>query len=338
MATPLIEDPLFERLIDLESSIENLGSGCVWSEGPAWIPRQQAVIWSDIPNNRIMRWTETGGIEVDRTDVEFTNGRTLDLEGRLVVCSHGHRRIERVEPDGTITALATHYQGARLNSPNDVVVKSDGSIWFTDPPYGILSDREGHAAEPELPGCYVFRLEPASGELTIVTDLLVHPNGLAFSVDESILYVSDTSGSNDPEGHHHIMVFDVVDGRTLSNPRVFAEITPGLADGFRIDRSGHLFTSAEDGIHVLTPEGRRIGKIPIPEVTSNCVFGGPDGSDLFVTASTSLYRVRTKTTGAPRPLPPRRDNLARSKHQERDGSHPGREDGMEPSTGGEFHG
>ncbi|HLF42417.1 MAG TPA: SMP-30/gluconolactonase/LRE family protein [Acidimicrobiia bacterium] len=303
MATPLIEDPLFERLIDPQAPIENLGSGCVWSEGPAWIPRQQAVIWSDIPSNRIMRWTETGGVEIDRTNVGFTNGRTLDLDSRLVVCSHGHRRIERVEHDGTITALATHYQGARLNSPNDVVVKSDGSIWFTDPPYGILSDGEGDATESELSGCFVFRFEPASGVLTVATDLLVHPNGLAFSVDESILYASDTSRSIDPAGNHHIMAFDVEGDSSLTNPRVFAEISPGLADGFRVDRTDHVFTSAEDGIHVLTPEGHRIGKIPLPEVTSNCVFGGPDGNDLFITASTSLYRIRTKTTGAPRLSP-----------------------------------
>jgi len=303
MPTALIEDPLFENLIVPTASIERLGGDCVWAEGPAWLPDRKAVIWSDIPNNRIMRWTDEKGVEIDRTDVEFTNGRTLDLEGRLVVCSHGHRRIERIEHDGTVTALAANYEGRRLNSPNDVVVKSDGSIWFTDPPYGILSDREGHAAAQELPGCYVFRLDPESGALTIVTDLLVHPNGLAFAVDESILYVSDTSGGGDPAGNHHIMAFDVADGSTLRNPRVFAEITPGLADGFRVDRTGHIFTSAADGIQVLTPDGRRIGKIPIPEVTSNCVFGGPDGTDLFITASSSLYRVQTKTTAAPRPLP-----------------------------------
>lgn len=300
MSTPIIEDPSFEELIDPSALIECLGGGCVWSEGPAWIPSRQAVNWSDIPNNRIMRWTEAAGVEVERSEVEFTNGRTLDLEGREVVCSQGHRRIERVEDDGTITSLVSSYQGARLNSPNDVVVKSDGSIWFTDPPYGILSDREGHAADPELPGCYVFRLDPVSGTLTVATDLLVHPNGLAFSVDESVLYISDTSGSIDPAGNHHIMVFDVENGTALRNPRVFAEITPGLPDGLRVDQTDHVFTSAGDGIHVLTPEGRRIGRIPIPEVTSNCVFGGPDGTDLFMTATTSLYRVRTKTTGAPR--------------------------------------
>ncbi|MDP9493634.1 MAG: SMP-30/gluconolactonase/LRE family protein [Actinomycetota bacterium] len=303
MTTPLIEDPLFEELIDPTTSIDRLGGDCVWAEGPAWLPDRKAVIWSDIPNNRIMRWTEDNGVEVDSIEVEYTNGRTLDLEGRQVVCSHGHRRIERIEHDGTVTALASHYEGRRLNSPNDVVVKSDGSIWFTDPPYGILSDREGHAAEPELPGCYVFRLDPESETLTIVTDLLVYPNGLAFSLDESILYVSDTSGSDDPEGNHHIMAFDVLDGRTVANPRIFAEVRPGISDGFRVDRTGHIFTSAGDGVHVLTPDGRRIGKIPVPEVTSNCVFGGPDGTELFMTATSSLYRVRTKTTGAPRTLP-----------------------------------
>jgi gluconolactonase len=301
MTTPIVEDPSFETMIDQGARVEHLGGDCIWAEGPAWLPDRQSVIWSDIPNNRIMRWSEETGVEVDGRDVEFTNGRTLDLEDRVVFCSHGHRGIERVEHDGTTTSLVTHYQGARLNSPNDVVVKSDGSIWFTDPPYGILSNREGHAADPELPACYVFRLEPESGALTIVTDLLVHPNGLAFSLDESILYVSDTSGSIDPEGNHHIMAFDVIDGGTLSNPRVFAEISPGLADGFRVDRTGHVFTSAGDGIHVLDPGGGRVGKIPIPEVTSNCVFGGPDGSDLYITATTSLYRIRTKTTAAPRP-------------------------------------
>ena len=301
MSTPIFEEQSFEELIDPAAIVERLGGDCVWAEGPAWLPDRQAVIWSDVRRNRIMRWTESGGVEVEETDVEFTNGRTLDLEGRVVACSQGHRRIERVEHDGTVTPLVATYEGARLNSPNDVVVKSDGSIWFSDPPYGILTNEEGHAADPELPGCYVFRFDPQIGGLTIVADLLVHPNGLAFSVDESVLYISDTSGAVDPAGNHHIMAFDVINDTTLRNPRVFAEITPGLPDGFRVDRTDHVFTSAGDGIHVLTKDGGRIGRIPVPEVTSNCVFGGPDGTDLFMTATTSLYRVRTRTTGAPRP-------------------------------------
>ena len=300
MSTPIIEDRSLEKLIDPAAVVERLGGDCVWAEGPAWLPRRQAVIWSDVRRNRIMRWTESDGVEVERTDVEFTNGRTLDLEGREVVCSQGHRRIERVEHDGTITPLVSSYRGSRLNSPNDVVVKSDGTVWFSDPPYGILSNEEGYAAEPELAGCYVFRFDPATGDTTIVTDVMGHPNGLAFSVDEAVLYISDTIGGVDPAGAHHIMAFDVENGSELRNPRVFAEITPGMPDGLRVDSTGHVFTSAGDGIHVLTSEGRRIGKIPIPEVTSNCVFGGPDGTDLFMTATTSLYRIRTRTTGAPR--------------------------------------
>jgi gluconolactonase len=300
MTTPIFEDRSLEELIDPAEAVERLGGDCVWSEGPAWLPRRQTVIWSDVRRNRVMRWTERNGVEVERTDVEFTNGRTLDLEGREVACSQGHRRIERVEHDGTITPLVSSYQGSRLNSPNDVVVKSDGSIWFSDPPYGIINDEEGHAAEPELAGCFVFRFDPATGQMDIVTDLMGHPNGLAFSVDESVLYISDTIGGVDPAGNHHIMAFDVVNSSQLRNPRVFAEITPGMPDGLRVDKTGHVFTSAGDGIHILTSEGRRIGKIPIPEVTSNCVFGGPDGTDLFMTATTSLYRIRTRTTGAPR--------------------------------------
>jgi len=298
---PLIEDPTLANLINGSATIERLGGDCLWAEGPAWLPRRNAVVWSDVRRNRIMRWTEEAGVEVERTEVEYTNGRTLDREGREVVCSQGHRRIERVEEDGTITPLVSSYQGSRLNSPNDVVVKSDGTIWFTDPPYGILTSEEGHAADPELPGCYVFRFDPVTLTLTIVTDLMVHPNGLAFSLDESVLFISDTGGAIDPAGNHHIMAFDVENGTQLRNPRLFAEISPGFPDGLRVDRTGHVFTSAGDGIHILTPNGRRIGKIPLPEVTSNCVFGGPDGSDLFMTATTSLYRVRTRTAKAPRP-------------------------------------
>lgn len=288
----VFEDLSLDALLEPGSAAELLGSGCVWAEGPTWIPARQVVMWSDIPNDRVMRWSVAGGVEVERSGVEFTNGRALDHTGGLVTCSHGNRRVEVWGADGTVSSLVSTYEGHRLNSPNDVVVKSDGTIWFTDPPYGILSDREGHAADPELPGCFVFRFDPTTGDLTLMTDLLTHPNGLAFSPDESVLYVSDTADD------HHIMAFDVVDGRSLTRPRVLAVIEPGKPDGFRVDVTGHIFTSAADGVQVLTPEGHRIGRIPIPEVTSNCAFGGPDGSDLFITATTSLYRIRTRTTGA----------------------------------------
>jgi gluconolactonase len=188
-----------------------------------------------------------------------------------------------------------------LNSPNDLVVKSDGSIWFTDPPYGILSDREGYKAESELGDNYVFRLDPATGDLTIVTDEIEEPNGLAFSPDESLLYIADTSAALRELGNHHIMQFDVIDGRTLCNGRLFAEINPGLADGFRLDISGNIFTSALDGVHVYTPDGARIGKIPVPEKVANVTFGGPDKNRLFITASTSLYAVTLNTRGIQKP-------------------------------------
>jgi gluconolactonase len=289
---PVFEDHSLGALIDPDATVERLGQGCEWAEGPAWVPQRGVVLWSDIPNDRVMRWSAEGGVEVERVEVEFTNGRALDATGAVVTCSHGHRRLERWEPDGRVAPLVSHYQGRRLNSPNDVVVRSDGSIWFTDPPYGIQSDREGHPSEQELAGCYVFRFDPASGALSVATDLLARPNGLAFSPDESVLYVSDTGDA------HHIMAFDVIGGVALHNPRVLAVIEPGVPDGFRVDRTGHIFTSSGDGIHVLTPDGRRIGRIPVPEVTSNCAFGGPDGTDLFITATTSLYRVATRTRSA----------------------------------------
>ena len=304
MTVPVQEDQRFAGLVDEQARVEHLGGDCIWAEGPVWLPERQALVWSDIPNNRAMRWTDAEGVVVDATEVEFTNGRTLDREGRQVVCSHGHRRIERVEPNGEVTALATHYEGRRLNSPNDVIVKSDGTIWFSDPPYGILSDREGHASEPDLPACYVFRLDPSTGDLTVMTDAPIHPNGLAFSPDESILYVSDTYGGGDSIGNHDIMAFDVVGGGDrLANPRTFVVIYPGVADGFRVDQHGNIWTSAGDGIHVYDPESIRLGRIPVPEVTSNCAFGGPDGSQLFITATSSLYRIDTLTLAADRPLP-----------------------------------
>jgi gluconolactonase len=234
--------------------------------------------------------------------VEFTNGHTLDRDGSVVSCSHGNRRIERRTPDGVVTPLVDRYRNRRLNSPNDVVIKSDGTIWFTDPPYGIASDHEGHAATSEQDANHVFRFDPATGELTAVTAEVEEPNGLAFSVDESILYVSDTSAAlrDDGSGNHQIVSFDVVDGRTLSPRGVFAVVEPGLPDGFRVAETGHLVTSSASGLQIFTGDGRAIGRIDLPEKTSNCVFGGPDGRTLFVTASTSLYRIPMRVGGAVR--------------------------------------
>ena len=297
------DDPVLAEFIDPDATPERLASGCIWTEGPVWLPAahplgdadEGVVLFSDIPNDRICRWSERIGFTVWREGVEFTNGHTLDRQGRLVSCSHGNRRIERTGDDGSVTPLVSHYQGRRFNSPNDLVVASDDAIWFTDPPYGIISDHEGHAAESEIGVHYVFRLEPDTGALVAVTDVLIDPNGLAFSPDESILYVADTSAARLKDqgggGEHHILAFDVVGGRALDRPRVFTEIEPGVPDGFRVTSRGWVVTSAGDGVHVYHPDGHRLGRIPIPEVVSNCCFGGPDGLTLFITATSSLYRI-----------------------------------------------
>jgi gluconolactonase len=297
-------DPRFAPVATHAPALERLCTGAVWSEGPVWLPQTGQLLWSDIPNNRMLAWHPQQGMTVWRERVEFTNGHVLDAQGALLHCSHGLRALVRTRFSADDLPLADEllvdrYQGRRLNSPNDVVVKRDGSIWFTDPPYGILSDHEGHRAERELPGHYVFRYCPASGALRIASDWLEHPNGLAFSPDESLLYVSDTSAALRPDGgHHHIVAFDVLGGQDLANPRVFAVVTPGLADGFRVDRHGFLYTSSEDSVQVYHPDGSRIGVIPVPEKVGNVCFGGPGGNELFICASSSLYRIVLNTRGA----------------------------------------
>jgi gluconolactonase len=292
----------FWDVVAPDASVEKLGGQCQWSEGPVWVPSLEAVLWSDIPNDRIMAWSQDRGVWEWATSVEFTNGHTLDRDGTIVSCSHGHRRIERRSLDGAVTPLVDRYQDGRLNSPNDVVVKSDGTIWFSDPPYGIASDHEGHAAESEQDANHVFRFDPSTGELAAVTSMVEEPNGLAFSVDESTLYVSDTSAAlrDDGTGNHQIVAFDVIDGSTLSFREVFAVVEPGLPDGFRVTETDHVVTSSASGLQVFTAQGEAIGRIDLPEKTSNCVFGGPDGRTLFVTASSSLYRVPMKVRGAVR--------------------------------------
>jgi gluconolactonase len=296
-ATIEVRDPRMLDLVAGDAVLERLWTGAEWTEGPVWIPAGGTLLFSDIPNNRLLRWTESG-VTVAMSPSGFMNGHTLDLGGRVIACEHGGRRISRIDPDGAVRNVVDRYGGKRLNSPNDVVVKSDGTIWFSDPPYGIVGNREGRKADSELGGCYVFRFDPRTGELDIATDLVEEPNGLAFSPDERILYVSDTSAALRPDGNHHVLTFDVVGGRRLENPRLFVVMEPGLADGFRVDVDGNLFCSAFDGIHVLSAEGETLGMIRVPEHVSNCEFGGPDGRDLFITASSSLYRVRTLARGA----------------------------------------
>ncbi|MDE1947578.1 MAG: SMP-30/gluconolactonase/LRE family protein [Burkholderiales bacterium] len=299
-----ILDPRFAPVAAAAGTLERLCSGAVWSEGPVWMKEDDSVLWSDIPNNRMLRWSERDGMSVWREGVEFTNGHVRAADGALLHCSHGRRALVRTRFGAELTAAAPdeivvdRFQGRRLNSPNDVVVKRDGTIWFSDPPYGIASDYEGHRGESELGRCYVFRYDPVRGSLRIASDFLEDPNGLAFSPDESRLYVSDTSAARREGGNHHIVVFDVIGGEDLAHPRVFAVVEPGLADGFRVDQNGFVYTSSADSVQVYHPDGTRIGRIAVPEKVGNVVFGGAGGNELFICASTSLYRIRLATRGA----------------------------------------
>lgn len=277
---------------------ERLYDGCRWAEGPVWFADGGYLVWSDIPNNRLLRWVPDLGVGVFRADAGYVNGNTRDRQGRLVSCSHGARAVQRTEPDGTITTLVDRYQGKRLNSPNDVVVKSDGTIWFTDPSYGILSDYEGYKAEPEQPGCFVFRFDPASGALSVVADDFVKPNGLAFSLDESTLYVADSGRSHDPDGPAHIRSFAVSDDNRLSDSAVFASLESGLFDGFRLDAEGNLWASAGSGINCYDPGGTLLGRIRAPQMVSNLCFGGPRRNRLFFTATHEVYSVFVGVSGA----------------------------------------
>lgn len=296
-----ILDPRMTELLLPDSRLERHCTGAIWSEGPVYFSEGDYILWSDIPNNRMLRWSDNDGMSVYREPSNFTNGHTRDREGRLVSCEHGGRRISRTEPDGSVVCVVDNYQGKKLNSPNDVVVKSDGTIWFTDPPYGIMSNEEGYQAESEIGANYVYRFDPSNEELSVVANDFDKPNGLAFSPDESLLYISDTGASHDPDGAHHIRVFDVVQGKSLANGRIFAVVDPGLADGFRLDVNGNLFTSSEDSIQVYTSAGERIGKIMVPEKIANCTFGGPEKNRLFIVASSSLYSITLNTRGVQQP-------------------------------------
>lgn len=305
MTSVQVLDARFAAVADGAPALQRLCSGAAWSEGPVWLRETGELLWSDIPNDRMLAWHPARGMTVWREKVEFTNGHVREADGSLLHCSHGRRAVLRTRLDAQGRAVADEtvvdrYQGRRLNSPNDVVVKRDGTIWFTDPPYGIVSDREGHRAESELGDCYVFRFDPASGALRIASDFVEEPNGLAFSPDEAVLYVSDTSAAlrRDGAGHHHIVAFDVIGGQDLANPRVFAVVEPGLADGLRVDVQGFVYTSSADSVQVYHPDGTRIGRIPVPEKVGNLVFGGALGNELFICASTSLYRIVLNTRGA----------------------------------------
>lgn len=294
-----ILDPRFKTCIIGHAKVERLWTGGRWLEGPAWFAAGRYLVFSDIPENRMMRFDETNGtVSTFRQPSNNSNGNTVDNFGRLVTCEHQTRRVTRTEFDGSVTVLADTFMGKRFNSPNDVVVRSDGTIWFTDPTYGILSDYEGDRAAEEIGACRVWRHDPSTGETIPLFHDFVKPNGIAFSPDESLLYVADTGASHLDGGPRHIRKFAIdPDGKT-HDLGVFATCTAGLFDGFRIDRAGRLWTSAGDGVHCYAPDGKLIGKILIPEIVSNVTFGGPKRNRLFITATTSLYAVYLTVNGS----------------------------------------
>ncbi len=293
-------DPRFEKYWVKLAAVERIATGCRWAEGPVYVGDGRYLLWSDIPNNRILKWEEeTGAVSVYRRPSNFANGHTRDRQGRLVTCEHGGRRVTRTEYDGSISVLMDQYQGKRLNSPNDVVVKSDGSVWFTDPPFGLLSDYEGFIAASEV-GQHVYRLDPTNGEATLVADDILAPNGLCFSPDETILYVVESRGAPTRK----ILAYDVVkDGRQIGNKRVFIDAQEGTPDGIRCDIDGNLWCGwgmgdpELDGVLVFAPDGAPIGRISLPERCANLCFGGPRRNRLFMAASQSVYALYTNAQG-----------------------------------------
>jgi len=294
-----VRDERFRPLVNASARLERLHDGGRWTEGPAYFPAMRCVVWSDIPNDRLLRWDESSGaVGVFRHPANYANGNTVDREGRLVTCEHGTRRVTRTEHDGSLTVIADRHDGKRFNSPNDVVVKSDGSIWFTDPSYGIDSDYEGHKAESEIGGCHVYRVDPATGAVARVADDFIRPNGLAFSPDERHLYISDTGIVQSGRRIGQLRRFAVSDTNTLSGGEVFATCEDGVFDGFRLDVDGRIWTSAGEGVNCYEPDGALIGRIHIPEAVSNLVFGGIKRNRLFICATSSLYALYLLVNGA----------------------------------------
>lgn len=295
-----IADNRFRAMVLPNAPLETLGENCRWLEGPVWFADHDCLYVSDLPNDRILRWSEHGGVCVFRRPSGFANGHARDRQGRLIGCSHRDRCVTRTEIDGAVTVLASHYRGKRLNSPNDIVCRSDGSIWFSDPPYGINTDYEGGKQASELPPA-LYRLDPITGELAIAADDFEGPNGLAFSPDEHILYVAETGRQFDPAPRQYIRRFQVTDDGRLSGGERFHKVEPGFTDGFRVDEQGDIWSSAADGVHCISPAGELLGKILTPCLVSNLAFGGRNRSRLFLCASQRLMAIYTNVRGCVRP-------------------------------------
>jgi len=300
MADWEVYDRRFRDLVLPTAKLEKLYTGTLWAEGPVWFSDGQYLLFSDIPNDRILRWVEGAPVTLFRSPSRNANGGTRDLQGRLVSCEHGSRSVTRTEPDGRVTTIADRHAGGRLNSPNDVVVARDGAVWFTDPPYGILSDFEGKKAPSEQKGNYVYRADPASGSLAVVADDISKPNGLAFSPGQDLLYVADSAASHDDTAPRHVRKFSVLNGG-LKGGEVFAEIEPGVPDGLRTDTEGNVWISCANGVLCFSPRGEKLGKILVPEAVANLTFGGPKRNRLFITAHTSLYALYVNARGAQEP-------------------------------------
>ena len=289
-----INDPRIHSIVADDAKLEQLTSGAKHTEGPLYLPDDDSVIFSDVSGDRLYRWSDDGVSIIRQASYYYHNGNALDPQGRIVSCSHGKRAIVRREHNGEWKIICDRYQNNRLNSPNDLVVKSDGTIWFTDPPFGLTQPDEGCGGQQEQAGSFVYCFDPQTGQIDAVIKEMERPNGLAFSPDETVLYVSDTSQVDYVQGHHNIRAYDLVGDRRVANSRVFVEIEPGQPDGFKVDKQGNIFTSSADSVQIYSPEGDRLGKIFVSEVVSNLTFGGRDSKRLFITAGGSLYAIALK--------------------------------------------
>ena len=296
--TPMEEienQPQFEKYLTTKE-FTKIHSGMKWAEGPCYIKSHKKLYFSDIPNNHLLSW-DGSNIKIEKDPSNFINGNTEDLEGNLISCSHGGRCIYKTDINGNTTTLVDKYLDKKLNSPNDVVVKSDGSIWFTDPPYGILSDYEGYKGDMEYGACYVFRYDPKENNLEVVSKDFLKPNGLAFSVNEDKIYIADSGGSHDVNAPNQIMVYDIVENKILKNGKVFHKFNPFFADGFRVDKDDNVWTRAGKGIKCFNPQGEVIGQLLLPDLVANLTFGGENNNILYVTSSSNLYSMELNQQG-----------------------------------------